>query len=216
MPRSIDFVSVFKSVNFTNYCHFESFGGIIPHLFKINAKWYSMKYMEIALLSKSGIRIKGKQASLAMDPSDKAAYDAVLLLAKQPEEVTKPENGIIVTGAGEYEVGGIKITSLRSENDLLYSVIVDGVEVLVGKLGVLEQMQHKLKEHQIVVVYCDAEGSSSFITSLAEKLVMFYGEKAKEISDAFGKENVKVMSKYSSTKDKLPTEVETILLATSV
>lgn len=168
--------------------------------------------MEIAILPKSGIRIKGKQATLAIDPQDKATYESVLLLSKTPEEVTKQDNAILITGAGEYEVGGIKITCMRSEADLLYSIIVDGVDVLVGKLDVLEKMQHKLKEHNIVVVNCTSEGSASFITSLAENVVMYYGEKASVISASFGKENVKDMSKYSSTKDKLPAEVETVLL----
>jgi hypothetical protein len=170
-----------------------------------------MRYMEIALLTKSGLRIKGKQASLAIDPVDKATYEAVLLLSKTPDEVVNTDT-ILITGAGEYEIGGIKVSGMRSESDLLYSITVDGVEVLVGKLDVLEKMQHKLKEHKIVVVNCTTEAGASFITSLAENVVMFYGEKANEISASFGKENVKPMNKYSSTKDKLPTEVETVLL----
>lgn len=171
-----------------------------------------MRYMEIAYLSKSGLRIKGKQATIAIDPQDKSSYDAVLLLTKISEEVIKQEDGILITGAGEYEIGGIKITCMRSDADLFYSIIVDGVEVLVGKLDSLEKMQHKLKEYHIVVVNCVEEVNASFITSLAENVVMFYGDKAKEISASFGKENVKIMNKFSSTKDKLPTEVETILL----
>ena len=168
-------------------------------------------YMEIAILPKSGIRIKGKQATIAIDPTDKTVYQAVLLISKTPDEVTK-QDSILITGAGEYEVGGVKITCMRSESDLLYSITVDGVEVLAGSLDVLEKMQHKLKEHNIVVVNCAAEGSASFVTSLTGNMVMFYGDRAKEISASFGKENVKEMSKYSSTKDKLPAEVETVLL----
>lgn len=171
-----------------------------------------MMYMEIALLPKSGIRIKGKQASVAIDPVDKTVYEAVLILIKTPDEVSKQDGSILITGAGEYEIGGIKITCFRSEADLLYSITVDGVDVLVGNLNALEKMQHKLKEHNIVVVTCQSEGSSSFITSLTQNVVMFYGEKAVEISASFGKENVKTMNKFSSTKDKLPAEVETVLL----
>lgn len=174
-----------------------------------------MGYMEIALLPKSGLRVKGKQAALAIDPSDKGIYETVLLLTRTSDEVTKQEDTILITGAGEYEIGGIKVTTMRSEADLLHSITVDGVEVLVGTLANLEKMQHKLKEHQVVVVNCAAEGTASFITSLTENVVMFYGDKAKEISASFGKENVKEMAKYSSTKDKLPTEVETVLLASS-
>jgi hypothetical protein len=43
-------------------------------------------------------------------------------------------------------------------------------------------------------------------------VIIFYGEKAAEIAQTFGKETVKQMAKYSTTKDKLPQEVETIVL----
>ncbi len=74
-------------------------------------------------------------------------------------------------------------------------------------------MHQKLKEHNIVIVDCYDVGSATFITSLAQNVVIFYGEKASEVASSFGKENVKQMNKYSSTKDKLPAEVETVLLA---
>lgn len=175
-----------------------------------------MRYMEIAYLSKSGLRIKNKQATIAIDPQDKGTYDAVLVLAKSVEEISYAEETVLVQGVGEYEIGGIKITGLRSEADMLYSMIVDGVEILIGKAQALEKMQHKLKEYNIVVVNCDVEASATFITSLAENVVMFYGEKATIIASSFGKENIKTVAKYSSTKDKLPTEVETVLLTSSV
>jgi len=169
--------------------------------------------MEIALLQKSGLRIKGKQATVAIDPQDKSFYEAVLTIEKSPEEIAKQENSIIISGTGEFEIGGIKMTGVQSETGMLYSLGVDGVDILVGKLDSLDKMQHKLKEHNIVVVDCNAEGSATFITSLTENVVIFYGEKAKEVVASFGKENVKELNKYSSTKDKLPAEVETIILA---
>ena len=174
-----------------------------------------MSYMEIALLPKNGIKIKNKQATIAIDPQDKTFYEAVLLLSKSAEEVNLQEDSVLISAVGEYEIGGIKMTGTRSEVGMLYTLNVDGIDILVGKLDSLDKMQHKLKEHKIVMVDCETVGSASFITSLAENVVIFYGEKAGEISASFGKENVKSMNKYSVTKDKLPTEVETILLATS-
>lgn len=172
--------------------------------------------MEIALLTKSGLRIKGKQALIGIDPLDKMAYEAVLTIRKSPEEIIQQENSILIFAPGEYEVGGVKITGTRSESGMLYSLIVDGVSVLIGTLDALEKQQHKLKDHNIVVVDCAEGENASFITSLAENVVMFYGEKANTVASSFGKENVKQLNKYSSTKDKLPTEVETVLLASSV
>ena len=86
------------------------------------------------------------------------------------------------------------------------------VDVLVGKISALDAMQHKLKEHHIVVALCDEIVTASFLTSLASNVVIFYGDKAREISQAFGKDNVKPMPKYVTTKEKLPSEVETVIL----
>ncbi|MBI5123379.1 hypothetical protein HZA75_05990 [Candidatus Roizmanbacteria bacterium] len=168
--------------------------------------------MEITLLPKNGLRLKGKQTTLAIDPQDKATYGGVLLIEKSADQIINQEE-VIISSTGEYEIGGIKMTGSRTEGGMLYSLSIDGVEVLVGKLDALEKMQHKLKEHNIVIVKCDVEGNASFITSLAENVVIFYGDKAKEIASSFGKENIKEMSKYSTTKDKLPADVETIVLA---
>lgn len=172
-----------------------------------------MLYMEIAIVPQSALRIKGKQMTLGVDQVDKNNSRGTFLLHANPKNLHIPaEDHVLINGAGEYEVGGIKITGTRSNQQVLYSLNVDGVDVLLGKISGLDAMQHKLKEHNIVVVLCDEIVTASFLTSLASNVVIFYGEKAGEISQAFGKDNVKPMAKYSTTKDKLPQEVETIIL----
>lgn len=171
--------------------------------------------MEIALLTKSGLRVKGKVATLAIDPQDKATYNAILLMNKKADEITLSEETVLISGTGEYEVGGIKMSGTRVDGTTIYSMHVDGVSVLIGSLNSLEKLHSKLQEHNIVIINCQEAGNASFVTSLTENVTIFYGEKAAEVAQAFGKENVKSMNKYSSTKDKLPAEVETILLANS-
>jgi len=174
-----------------------------------------MGYMEIALLPNASLRIKGKHATFGIDPQDKSQYNAIILFTKTLKEIQLQEETVIVAGVGEYEVGGIKMTGTKSEEDVAYSMNVDGVEVLLGKINSLEKLQHKLKEHNIIVVYCDTVVDASFLTSLVSSVIIFYGEKAPELSQTFGKESTKQMAKYSVTLDKLPAEVETILLANS-
>ena len=171
--------------------------------------------MEIALLPKSGIRIKGKLTTVAVDAVDKVSASAVLSVITPVAQLASPEEGINIFGVGEYEIGGIKVMGKRSNNQMMYSLIVDGVTIFVGGLVSLEKMHQKLAEYNIVVVICNEEGATSFLTSIASNVVIFYGEKAKVVSESFSKENVKVSNKYSSTKDKLPEELETILLANS-
>jgi hypothetical protein len=169
--------------------------------------------MEIAIVPQAALRIKGKQMTLGIDQVDKNNSRGTIVLHANPKDLKQPsEDHVLIDGAGEYEVGGIKITGTRNGQQVLYRMNVDGVEILVGKISTLDAMQHKLKEHDIVVALCDQTVAATFLTSLASNVVIFYGEKAGEISQAFGTETVKHMPKYQTTKDKLPTEVETVIL----
>lgn len=170
-----------------------------------------MKYMEIALLPKSALKIKSKNATFVVDPQDATQYNAGILLGKSGAEVTEHEM-VILDGPGEYEVGGVKMTGIKGDGSSVYSMYIDGLDVVLGRISSLEKVQNKLKEHNILVVLCDEAKNASFLTALASNTIILYGEKAGEIAQTFGKETVKQMAKYSTTKDKLPQEVETIVL----
>lgn len=168
--------------------------------------------MEIALLPKQSLRIKGKHATFVINPQDKASCDAVILLGKSFGETTIGEESVVIRGPGEYEIGGVKMTGTRVDNEVIYSLTVDGVEILLGTIPSLDKLQHKLKEHHIATVLCNSSGNVSFVTTLASNVIIFYGDEASAVSQSFGQETVKTFSKYQVTADKLPPEVETILL----
>ncbi len=170
-----------------------------------------MKYMEIALVSKSSLRIKGKSASFLVDPQSDAAVNAFLLL--NPDEEFISEQAVTVSGAGEYEIGGVKITGLRNEKSVLYSIHLDGLDIAVGTITLFFAMQHKLKEHNVIAVRCDEMIDASFLTSLSINAVLFYGEKAAEVTQGFEKEKLITINKYAATLGKLSAEMETVLLA---
>lgn len=167
--------------------------------------------MEIALVSKNSLRIKGKYAVLSVDPSDKSESNAALLLNKD-EKVNLAGSEIVIDGPGEFETGGIKITGVRQDSNLVYSMIVDSVSVLLGKVTALEKIHTKLKEANIVVVNCDNVVDASFLSTLVINVIIFYGEKSVDVCKAFGQENAKKLPKYATTIDKLPAEVETVIL----
>lgn len=175
------------------------------------AKWYSMMYMEIGLLQKSALRVKGKTATFVVNPQDTTNANAVLLLNATSDHAS--DEAVVLQGAGEYEIAGVKITGLRNDVNVIYSLNVEGVDVLVGSLKTLNAMQHKTKEHNVLVVLCDEVGDASFLTSLAVNAVIFYGEHAQEVAQGFEKEKLQQMSKYTTTLGKLASEMETILLA---
>jgi hypothetical protein len=170
-----------------------------------------MMYMEITLLPKSSLKIKGKNASFVVDPKDSTLYSAAFLLEKESAVGSENEDMVVLDGPGEYEVGGVKMTGSRSEAGVNYSLSLDGVDIVFGKISSLEKMHTKLKEHNIVVALCDEVVSPSFLTALSSSALVLYGEKAAEVAQTFG-EVVKKMPKYVTTKDKLPLEMETIVL----
>lgn len=169
-------------------------------------------FMEFINLPQDSLRIKGKNASYIVDPQEKGPFNAALLLNKSFDEVDVPEDVVVVSGPGDYEVGGIKMAVTRSEAGLLYSMKIDGVDVVLGKINIFDKMQNKLKEHNVVVVLCNEVANAAFLTSLASNVVIFYGEKAKEVAQMFGRENMQHVTKYATTREKLPQELETIVL----
>mgnify|MGYP001557968788 CR=1 FL=1 len=167
--------------------------------------------MEIALLPKSSLKIKGKNATFIVDPKDSALYTAALLVGSTSSDGVNEEM-VVLDGPGDYEVGGVKISAVRSDAGVNYSLNVDGVDIVLGRITSLEKLHSKMKEHNIVVALCDeSAASASFLTALSSNAVLLYGEKAAETAQIFG-ETVKKASKYSTTKDKLPLEVETVVL----
>lgn len=166
--------------------------------------------MEIALLPKSVLRLKGKTATFALNPQTTVAANAILMF--NPGAENNSEDAVVLNGAGEYEIGGVKITGLRNEKSVLYSMNVDGLEVVAGSIALLSQLQHKLKEHNIVVVNCDEITDASFLTSLAVNAVLFCGENASVVAQGFEKEKLQTTNKYTASLGKLPAEIETILL----
>lgn len=170
--------------------------------------------MEIALLPKSLLRIKSKNATFVVNPQSAVAANAALFLHTTTDFVS--DEMVVIKGAGEYEIGGVKITGFRNEEQVVYSFYIDTIEVVMGTITQLSAMQHKLKEHNIVVVNCEEIADASFLTSLAVNAVLFYGEKAEEVAQGFEKEKLQKTNKYTATLGKLPAEMETILLASSV
>lgn len=168
--------------------------------------------MEISSLSTSAVKIKGKSATFVVNPQNATPANAVLSFEPGADVKTESDESIILNGAGEYEIAGVKITGLRNEKCVLYSMHIDSLDLLVGPIALLSAMHNKIKEQNIVIVLCDEVIDASFLTALTVNAVLFYGEKAQEVAQGFEKENLKQMNKYIVSFSKLPTEMETVLL----
>ncbi len=170
--------------------------------------------MEISLLSPQSIRIKGKQGAFVINPSGKVTNVSALISFDGIQiDKTKVEDGtVILKGPGEYEVAGIKISGIRNGAETVYSLNVDKVDVLLARGKAIEKDHTKLREHNIVVLFNDTITDSSFITALAPNVVIFYGPNAEDSIKQLAKESYRTETKYQITLDKLPQEMEEILL----
>lgn len=174
--------------------------------------------MEIALLSQNSLRIKSKAASIGINPDSKnSQFNAIIIIGDEAggTRVFTNDGVLIIDGPGEYEVAGIKISGVRNKSETVYSMNIDGVDVIVGTVSALSDSQQKIKEHNIVCIATTVNADASFATSIASHAVIFFGAMADQVVHTFAKENVKKLPKYQTTLDKLPSEMETVLLASS-
>lgn len=167
--------------------------------------------MEVALVAPDSLRIKGKNATLVVDPSllkTKISSDIIVLLNNKTYDASKIEGQrLIIEASGEYEVSGVKISADKINNDLLYNLRVDGLNVLLGKMETIEKHKEKLDGHDVMIVYIVDSVDKSVVVSIAPRVAIFYGEKAESLS----KEVAKV-TKFSTSLEKLPQEIETVVL----
>jgi hypothetical protein len=171
--------------------------------------------MEITSLSTGSIKIKGKQGVFVVNPTGKVSgANGVFVLGNPYVDKSKidPET-VILKGPGEYELAGVKISGIRVDTETAYRLTVDKVTILVGKASSLEKDHSKLSDNSVVVLYADTVADPAFVTALEPKVVLFFGEKAEETIIQLAKENFRKEQKYQTTIDKLPAEMESILLA---
>lgn len=182
-----------------------------------------MDTMEIAMLAKNCIKIKGKKTSLVIDPfelSTKTETDGVLLFSKIAIDDFKKISGqrLIIAAPGEYEVGGIKISGVRQKDDLFYAVHVDGLSILLALASTIERLKDTIDGHQVSLLYANTALEKSSVGVLSSSVVAIYGDKTSESMQAFSKESSDdsakkaTVSKFSLTSDKLPSETEIMFL----
>lgn len=172
--------------------------------------------MDVTLLDKATIKIKGKKTGLIVDPTDKTPKtpaDAILLLNKEGD--TKRVEGfrLIVNDDGEYEVGGVKITGTSAlDSGISYDVNVDGTRMILAKTSTLEKLSDKANEAEVALLNVDSLLNEAVIASLEAKTIILYGDKADEGLKALGKKDLTPFKKVTVGKEKLPEDGETQIL----
>lgn len=176
--------------------------------------------MEIYLLTPQSIKIKGKNVAFVTSPKEiktKTEADCVLaLLVNENVDNPKIEGArVTIDAPGEYEVSGAKIASLRSDKNIVYSIKLDGLGVLLGSIESIEQLKDRLEEkHHVLIAQVEGKLNEEAVTSLEPSVTVLFGQGAKDAAVVLGKEGT-TSSKYQTTLEKLPAEMEVVLLASS-
>ena len=168
--------------------------------------------MEITIVGATALKMKGKSASLAVNPTAQlTGYNGVLVVGHNPS-YTADTDAVVFDGPGEFEVGGIKVTGFRGEPGVAYNVLLDGVSLLIGDAVTLSKSQSKVKEADIVLLEVMTDIDVAFVSAYESRVIIFYGPEAKNALAKLSKENITKTNKFTITKDKLPEEAQFVIL----
>ncbi len=173
--------------------------------------------MDIILIGEKSIRVKGKNASVVINPVtgiSKTEAEGIVITENYPDFSDSKIEGsrITIKGPGEYEVGGIKISLIPAEGKAVARLNVDNVSVIIGSGSSIEKIKDKIEGSNIVVFNAESEFNYSSLSSLEASVIIAYGKLREEVGKSLGKEVVSV-SKFSTTADKLPTEMQFVILS---
>lgn len=173
--------------------------------------------MDIQIFNTDSLRLKIKKTTFAVDPKTTIAKfdaEAILAMDKSFDPARVNENRVIIEGPGEYEVSGVKVSGIKSDGDTIYSLFSDNVGILLAKASSLEKIsKDKLLDYKIVIINADSFLNQTLITAMEPSIVILYAEKKKEGARLLGKENAAISSKISISEDKLPEELEVMILS---
>jgi hypothetical protein len=172
--------------------------------------------MEVSILGSRSVKIKSKVATFAVTPiglKSKVVADAVLLFEKGvgTKDLSLENETLIINGPGEYEIKGVKLSGLGKAEIVAYTGRMDSIDLCIAKASMLSKGKDVLGEYNMVIIEEDVLVDQSVFASLNASVIIVYGEKAAEHVKGLGKEVLPV-SKYVITRDKLPGEMEVILL----
>jgi len=172
--------------------------------------------VDISILSKASIKIRSRHAGIIVDPSmelPKISSDAVILLKTDGFDLSRVvDYRIVINGPGEYEISGVKVLGVKGDKGFVYGISADGFSVILGRSSDISKIKEDTYLSQIVILNVDDEINASAVTKLEPKIVILYGENKEAALKILGKANLSPVKKYSTLKDKLPEEMEVILL----
>lgn len=182
--------------------------------------------MDIFHLGHSSFRIKGKTASVITDPfkPSKADFPDIVTISNQNINVdaVKGDNTFIVDGPGEYEIKDVLIVGIKTDQNVIYKITIDGVRFL--HLGDLTK---KLTDSEIDLIgdvdvlfipvggtdTIDAKAAAEVSAQIEASVVIpMHYETPTQFLKEMGVENIEPLPKLTTSKDKLPDTTTVVVL----
>lgn len=172
--------------------------------------------MEIKILKGEAILLKGKNVNLILDPVFGQSYDFEISGAL----FSKPGNGkgeeasggfrVLISGPGEYEVGGAQILGVSSDLKINYKIKIDGLKIAFVAGKIKDKDEEAYGDIDCLIL---EQSFPDLVLKLEPKIVVVYKaiEASKFLKD-IGKENVIPASKVVIKKEALPQELEAVWL----
>lgn len=171
--------------------------------------------MEVAAIGLSSVKLKGKNTSILINPSGdvNSQASAALLFQKGADNFPKIEGlRLVISGAGEYEVGGVKVTGIASNDSLVFEGEMDGTRFVSGTSEGIEKASSKIDEAQVLIIDAGENFNPSIVSTLSPGVCIIYGSQSQAAAKALGKDNLSKTSKVAIKGDKLPEETEIVML----
>lgn len=174
--------------------------------------------MDVTVLGSKTIKLRGKRASLVINPANgisKTEAEGIILLGDYEDKNYSKIEGqrIIISGQGEYEVGGAKISAIKQDKGLVCLIDSDGVKVLAGEGKSIEKVYEKIDSCNVAIVYTNEDFDEDVLPKIEPNVILLFGDKKEEVGKALGKDLPQEVSKYSVTVDKLPEDPQIYLLS---
>lgn len=154
--------------------------------------------MDVAFVSPNTIKVKTKSSTFSIRTG--SAFSIFF-----------ENSSIVFSGPGEYEVKSIKLTGLGKAEILGFAGKIDGMDICITKSSFVKKAKDQFGECNVLILEEDEIIDQALFAAFNANIAIVCGEKSQEHVKSLGKEAAPV-SKFSITKEKLPAELEVILL----
>lgn len=132
--------------------------------------------MEISLIKGNSIKIKSNKTVIVTDPIFKAEAQAVILTDNASYDLEKVEGKrTVISGPGDYEVGGISIAAKRLKDETIYKVSNDAANILFITSSVVSRVS-EVDEYNCVIIKINSKISEDACSVFNSKCYILYGD----------------------------------------